>query len=99
MPIKSKNLIIATHRKLDTKPKYLTENSLARNSLRACAYQFNTLPKVLTESEETKRFAKHLKRYIKDPKVLPKPKNQALYTSTGCARASFFPMIDNINND
>ena len=56
MPMNKKGLRLSTHKKLDTKPKWLNGNKATRSSFRNRAYLFNTLPMKITSQGEIQRF-------------------------------------------
>ena len=64
MPMNKKSLRIGLHRKLDTKPKSLSKNKLAKNAFRSRAYLYNTLPEKITTLTKTSVFKKHLKMHL-----------------------------------
>ena len=64
MPMNTKSLRVGLHRKLDTKPRFLTKNKLTRASFRARAYHYNLLPEKVTSMVKMKDFKKELKAYL-----------------------------------
>ena len=58
---------------LDTKPKFMNLNKQTQGSFRNCAYDFNTLPRRLTDIEDPKRYKKWLKIFIRNPTKLQNP--------------------------
>ena len=69
MPINTKARRIAEHRKLDTKPKWLMNTKITTNDLQIQGLHLQlTLPKLLTQQTETKKFKKGLKEIYADRK-------------------------------
>ena len=66
MPKNTKSLRISKHNKLDTKPKWLGKNKTSRASYRNRAYEYNTLPSLVTTQTEVKKIKKELKIYQKN---------------------------------
>ena len=65
MPMNTRAPRIHEHRKLSIKPKWLTTNKLTRSIFRARAYDYNKLPKIVTQQTEIRKFKKELKKYLK----------------------------------
>ena len=64
MPMNTNSQRIREHRKLATKPKWLSKNKLAPSTYRARAYNYNKLPKAITQLTDPKKFKKELKKHL-----------------------------------
>ena len=73
MPQNVRNWKIKKMIKLDTKPRWLTQNKRTNSTYRSRAYIFNTLPHRLTTINESKRFNKWVKIHTMTPNKLPNP--------------------------
>ena len=64
MPLNNSNLRLTDQQKLGTKPRFLMKNKQMENSFCLRAYQYNTLPAVLTQLRSKKLFKKNLKKFM-----------------------------------
>ena len=64
MPTNTKGLKILNHRKLDTKPAWLTRSKVARDSFRARAYHYNLLPSAITSEMKFSHLKKQLQNFL-----------------------------------
>ena len=55
MPKNQKSLRVASHKKLDTRPRWLGMNKMSRSLFRNRAYVYNTLPSSLTTLPDVKK--------------------------------------------
>ena len=65
MPMNEKSLRIKEHQKLGTKPRWLGKTKITRATYRNRAYEYNTLPKVVTTQPDLRKFKKELNKWMK----------------------------------
>ena len=64
MKINNSNNRIGEHKKLGTKPRWLTKKLVYSNSYQARAYRYNTLPKEITTAKSANIFKKRIKNHM-----------------------------------
>ena len=65
MPTNQKSLRVASHKKLDTRPRWLGSNKITKSLFRTRSYVYNTLPSSITTLPDVRKFKKKIKEYLK----------------------------------
>ena len=74
MPMNNNGLRMTEHKKLGTKPKWLSKTKLTRSIFRSRAYYFNTLPMDVTKQPTVIKFKKIIEETHDEEQI--KPVNQ-----------------------
>ena len=64
MKMNNNHMRIQSQRKLGTKPNILNKNKLTRSTFRNRAYRYNTLPALVTSSDNISKFIKNLRAHM-----------------------------------